>query len=221
MVQTSTPYSMRSTEGNRSMTGKTEVTSCEKAAFIHPTASLFGKIRLGDGISIWHNAVIRAEVNTVEIGSYTNIQDFVMIHVGFNHGVRIGPYCSITHHATIHGAVIGENCLIGINSTVMDGCNIGPNCVIGAGAVIPENTSVPINSVVVGVPARVVGQRDNFVANRLNAFAYYQNAIAYKRGNYRVWSSNAYRAAETAERRRLESLTHEVNLLNEKPIEDE
>ncbi len=212
---------MRSTEGNQRMTGRTESISSEKATFIHPTASLFGKIHLGEGSSIWHNAVIRAEVHAVEIGPYTNIQDFVMIHVGFSHGVRIGPYCSIAHHATIHGAVVGENCLIGINSTVMDGCNIGPNCVIGAGAVVPENTSVPSDSVVVGIPAQAVGRRDNFVANRLNAFAYYQNAMGYKRGNYRVWASNEYRAAETAERRRLDSLIHEDDALNEKQIEDE
>ncbi len=136
-----------------------------------------------------------------------------MLHAG----VRIGAYCSITHHATIHGATIGENCLIGSNATVMDGCRIGANCVIGAGAVLIEGTEVPDNAVVVGVPAKVVARRDNFVANRLNAFAYYHNAFGYAfayhhnafgygRGDHRVWASAAYARTEAAECERLEAM---------------
>ena len=177
----------------------------DNPAFVHPSAHLHGRVRLGEGVSVWANAVIRAEVNEVDIGPYTNIQDFVMIHVDFGRGVRIGPYCSITHHAIVHGSTIGANCLIGLNATIMDGCEIGDTCVIGGGALVREGTQIPANSIAVGVPARIIGSREHFVSNRVNAFAYYRNALGYAAGDHRVWASAEYAAAESAESARLEA----------------
>lgn len=195
MHPTSTPCSMPSNEA----TNKTDEVAADGApsgaAFVHPSATIHGDVHSGEGSSVWVNAVISAEIHAVHIGSYANVQDFVMIHVR----VRIGAYCSITHHTTIHGATIGENCLIGINATVINGCRIGANCVIGAGAALIEGTEVSDNAVVVGVPAKVVARRGNCVANRLNAFAYHCNAFGYGRGDYRVWASAAYARAEAAE----------------------
>ena len=177
----------------------------DNPAYVHPSANLHGRVRLAKGVSVWANAVIRAEVHAVDIGPYTNIQDFVMIHVDFGRGVRIGAYCSITHHAIVHGSTIGANCLIGLNATIMDGCVIGDNCVIGGGALVREGTQVPANSIAVGVPARIVGPREHYVANRMNAFAYYRNALGYAAGDQRVWASDEYAALESAERARLEA----------------
>ncbi len=177
----------------------------DNPAYVHPSATLHGRIRLAEGASVWANTVIRAEVHDVDIGAFTNLQDFVMVHVDFGSGVRIGPYCSITHHAVVHGSTIGANCLIGLNATIMDGCVIGDNCIVGAGALLREGTEVPANSIAVGVPARIIGPRENFVANRVNAFAYYRNALAYAAGDHRVWASAEYAAAEAAERARLEA----------------
>ena len=120
----------------------------DSPAFVHPSATLHGRVRLAEGASVWPNAVIRAEVHDVDIGAFTNVQDFVMVHVDFGGGVRIGPYCSITHHAVVHGSMIGANCLIGLNATIMDGCVIGDNCVIGAGALCAPRAprSPPIRS---------------------------------------------------------------------------
>ena len=177
----------------------------DNPAYVHPTATLHGRIHLAEGASVWANAVIRAEVNEVDVGAFTNVQDFVMIHVDFGRGVRIGPYCSITHHAVVHGATIGANCLIGLNATIMDGCVIGENSVVGAGALVREGTQVPANSIAVGVPARIIGPRDAFVANRMNAFAYYRNALGYAAGDHRAWASTEYAADEAAERARLEA----------------
>ena len=87
----------------------------------------------------------------------------------------------------------------------MDGCVIGDNCVIGGGALVREGTQVPDNSIAVGVPARIIGPRDNYLANRINAFAYYRNALGYAAGDHRVWASAEYAAAQTAERARLEA----------------
>ena len=94
-------------------------------AYIHESAWLYGKVTVEEGASIWINAAARAEHKEIVIGAYTNIQDFVMLHIGDATPTLIGSHCSITHHCTIHGCTIGDNCLIGINSTIMDGCVIG------------------------------------------------------------------------------------------------
>lgn len=136
-----------------------------------PGVQIYGDVRLvGPGISLWPNVVARAESEYVEIGAYTNIQDLCMLHIGGG-PTRIGEYCSITHHCTIHGATIGNNCLIGINATVMDDAVVGDNCIIAGNSIIREGTIIPDNSIVAGFPAKVVAQRNNYVANKLNALA--------------------------------------------------
>jgi len=158
-------------------------------AFIHPSALLFGRVKVYQGVSIWPYAVIRSEVHEVVIGEKTNIQDFVMIHVGLQSGTHIGNNCSITHHCTLHGCTIGDNCLIGINSTIMDGCVIGNNCILAGHTFLREGTVVPDNSIVMGAPGKVFKTRDCGEANRLNAHAYHENALAYaRRGHHRRWS---------------------------------
>lgn len=163
-------------------------------AFIHPTACLYGKVTMEEGASAWIHMAVRAETQEVVVGRFTNLQDFVMVHVGYDTPTVIGAYCSIAHHCTIHGCRIGDNCLIGINSTVMDGAVIGDNCVIGGHTLITEGTVVPDNSVVVGTPGRVIKARNSFVANRANALLYHRNALAYARGDHRAWTGPDYDA---------------------------
>ena len=160
----------------------------KEPAFIHPSALLYGKVIVHKDVSIWPYAVVRAEMNEVVIGEKTNIQDFVMIHIGIQTGVYIGSNCSITHHCTLHGCTIGDNCLIGISSTVMDGCVIGNNCIVAGHTFLKENTVIPDNSIVMGAPGKVVKTRDCGKDNRLNAMLYYENALAYQNGDYRRWS---------------------------------
>lgn len=164
----------------------------QHAAWIAPSAELYGDIRLAQGVSIWPKVVMRAESTFIEIGAYSNIQDFVMIHYGSGSPSVIGRYCSITHHVTVHGASVGDCCLIGINATLMDGSVIGANSIVAGHSIVREGTVIPPNSIVAGVPAKVVGERNNALANRLNAAAYYENALAYARGNYRRWSESGY-----------------------------
>lgn len=159
----------------------------DEPAFIHPSVQIYGKVRVGRAASIWPNTVIRAENYEVVIGEMTNIQDFVMIHVGDRAGTFIGANCSITHHVTLHGCRIGDNCLVGINATLMDNCQIGDNCIVGAGAVLTAGTKIADNSIVVGAPAKAIKTRNNYVANRLNAWMYQVNAQAYREGNHRGW----------------------------------
>lgn len=172
-------------------------------AFIHPTTLIYGKVTIGPGSSTWANTVIRAENDEVVIGANTNVQDFTMIHVGSSTSAIIGDNCSVTHHCTMHGCVIEDDCLIGINATVMDGAVIGANSIVAGGAFVTEGTIVPENSIVAGVPAKVVKTRNNRDANRYNAILYNLNAVAYARGEHRAWDDPAT-VAEAG--RRLEAL---------------
>lgn len=172
-------------------------------AFIHPTTLIYGKVTIGPGSSTWANTVIRAENDEVVIGANTNVQDFTMIHVGSATSAIIGDNCSVTHHCTVHGCVIEDDCLIGINATIMDGAVIGANTIVAGGAFVTEGTIVPENSIVAGIPAKVVKTRNNRDANRYNAILYNLNAVAYARGEHRAWDDPAI-VAEAG--RRLEAL---------------
>lgn len=157
----------------------------DPSVYIHETAFLYGKITMGADSSIWPNVVMRAELYEISIGQRTNIQDFVMIHVGVETPTIIGDDCSITHHATLHGCSIGNNCLIGINATLMDGSIIGNNSIIAGHAIITENSVFPDNAIIAGAPAKQIATRDCGEANRLNAAFYVKNAQNYNRGVYR------------------------------------
>ncbi len=171
----------------------------DKPAFIHETALVYGHVHIGEGASLWPYVVVRSEMHEVRIGARTNIQDFVMIHVGNTTPTIIGVNCSITHHCTIHGAEIGDNCLIGINATLMDGVKIGANSIVAGHSIVTEGTVIPENSIVAGSPAKVIKTRDNRVANIMNAAFYFENAKAYARGDHRVTDREEFRQAMTAE----------------------
>ena len=164
-------------------------------AFIHETALVYGKVTIGEGASLWPYVVIRSEMHEVVIGERTNIQDFVMIHVGNETPTVIGGNCSITHHVTVHGAEVGDNCLIGINATLMDGSKIGKNSIVAGHSIITEGTEFPPNSIIAGSPAKRVKERDNRVANIMNARFYYENALAYASGDHRVTERESFRKA--------------------------
>lgn len=175
-------------------------------AFVHDSAHLYGRVTVEEHASVWVNVVARAEHKQIVIGAYTNIQDFVMLHIGDRSDTIIGSHCSITHHCTIHGCTIGDNCLIGINATIMDGCVIGENSIVGGHAFLKEGTIVPPNSIVMGAPGKVTRTQNNFIRNRLNAFAYYKNALAYASGNYRAWDDAHFPPAMLAEMQHLSAL---------------
>ena len=182
----------------------------DNPAFIHETVEIYGKAIIGEGVSIWPRVVIRAETSENIIGPYSNLQDFVLVHIGSSKGTTIGAHCSITHKATVHGCTIGDNCLIGINATVMDDVVIGDNCIVAGHSIIAEGTQIPANSIVAGVPGTVVKSRNNFVANRLNAFVYNYNGKAYAKGDHRAWDTEQFRKLYAAEQA---SLTAELAAL--------
>jgi carbonic anhydrase/acetyltransferase-like protein (isoleucine patch superfamily) len=148
-------------------------------AFIHDTALLYGKISIGNGSSVWPYVVMRCEAAEIRIGEMSNIQDFVMIHYGSGSPTIVGDYCSITHHVTLHGCEIGDNCLIGINATIMDGAKIGAGSVVAGNAIVTEGAEFPPNSIIGGVPAKRLAERDSSNANRSNAHFYHEIALGY------------------------------------------
>ena len=179
--------------------------SIDPSVYVAASAEIYGAVRIGAESSIWPKVVIRAETNGIEIGRYTNLQDFVMVHVGFEHSTRIGDFCSITHHTTVHGCTIEDDCLVGINSVVMDGAVIGRGSIVAGGAMIKEGDVFGPGSIIGGVPAKKIAERDASRANRMNAWQYHWNAQAYKRGQHRAWAGQEYQAWLKEIARKLES----------------
>lgn len=160
--------------------------SFDDSVWIHPTALLHGQIQLDAQVSVWPNAVMRSEIHHIHIGARSNIQDFVMVHVGYRTPTVVGEDCSITHHATLHGCEIGDRCLVGINATIMDGARIGDNSIVAGHSIVTENSVFPENSIIAGVPAKCVKTLDNSAANIANARFYVLNAEHYARGIERL-----------------------------------
>ncbi|ANI89948.1 gamma carbonic anhydrase family protein [Arachidicoccus ginsenosidimutans] len=125
--------------------------------FIAPTATIVGDVTIGNDCSVWFNAVIRGDVNSITIGNKVNIQDGVMVHCTYEKTKTvIGNNVSIGHRAIIHGCTIHDNVLIGMGAIVMDNCLIHSNSIIAAGAVVLENTIVEEGAIYAGVPAKKV-----------------------------------------------------------------
>lgn len=123
--------------------------------FLAENATLIGDVQMGDQCSVWYQAVIRGDVNTIRIGNRVNIQDGVVIHGTFEKSATsIGNDVSIGHNAIVHGCSIEDKVLIGMGSIIMDDCLIGSGSVIAAGSVVPKNTKVPPGSVYAGIPAK-------------------------------------------------------------------
>jgi carbonic anhydrase/acetyltransferase-like protein (isoleucine patch superfamily) len=125
------------------------------SAYVDPSAQVIGDVVLGEQASIWMNAVVRGDVNSIRIGAASNIQDCVVLHGMRNlYPVIIGERCTIGHNATVHGCVLEDDVLIGIGAVVLNDAHIGAGSIIAAGAVIPEHTIIPPRSLVAGVPGR-------------------------------------------------------------------
>ena len=125
--------------------------------FIAPNATIVGQVTTGKDCSIWFNAVIRGDVNTITMGNKVNVQDGAVIHCTYlKHPTVIGNNVSIGHNALVHGCTLHDNVLVGMGAIVMDGCIVQSNSIIAAGAVVLENTVVEAGSIYAGVPAKKV-----------------------------------------------------------------
>ena len=127
------------------------------SCFLAPNATVVGDVVMGEDCSIWFNAVVRGDVNSIRIGNKVNVQDGACIHCTYEKTkVFIGNNVSIGHHALVHGCTLADNVLIGMGAIVMDNVVVGENCIIAAGAVVLEGTVVPPGTIYAGVPAKKV-----------------------------------------------------------------
>jgi carbonic anhydrase/acetyltransferase-like protein (isoleucine patch superfamily) len=125
--------------------------------FIAPNATIVGDVIMGDDCSIWFNAVLRGDVNSIRLGNKVNVQDGAVIHCTYQKTKAIvGNNVSIGHNAIVHGCVIEDNVLVGMGAIVMDNARIGSNSIIAAGAVVLENTVVEPGTIYAGIPAKKV-----------------------------------------------------------------
>ncbi len=127
-----------------------------QSVFVAPGASVIGNVTCGDRVSIWYSTVVRGDVDRIEIGADSNIQDGAVLHGTLDEWpVLIGERVSIGHRATVHGCILEDDVLVGMGATVLDGARVGKGSLIGAGAVVREGAIIPPNSLVVGVPGLV------------------------------------------------------------------
>ena len=140
--------------------------SIDASAFIHPQAFVCGDVTLGARVSVWPTAVVRGDTAPIAIGDDSNVQDGTVVHV--DHGVpcTIGARVAIGHRAIVHGATVEDDCLIAMGAILLNRVHVGRGSIVGAGAVCTEGLGIPPNSLVLGVPARVVRELPESVAER-------------------------------------------------------
>jgi gamma-carbonic anhydrase len=125
------------------------------SAYVAPNATVLGDVILEAHSSVWYGCVLRGDINSILIGEGTNVQDNTVVHLADDYGVRVGKYSTIGHAAIIHACDIGDECLIGMGATVLDGARIGDHCIVGANALVTQRFVAPPGSMILGAPAKV------------------------------------------------------------------
>jgi carbonic anhydrase/acetyltransferase-like protein (isoleucine patch superfamily) len=137
-----------------------------------------GKVNIGEKSSVWFNAVVRGDIEPLNIGKCSNIQDNCVLHSSKGYPLNIGNLVSVGHAAVLHGCTVEDNCIIGMNATVLNGATIKKNSIVGAGAVVTEGREFPEKSLIIGVPANAVRtlQKDEIENIKDNAVRYVEMA---------------------------------------------
>ena len=140
--------------GQRFLSNRLDI---DPTAWVAPGAVLVGQVRLGAAASVWYGAVLRGDLEPIEIGARSNVQDLSVVHVDRGFPVSIGVGVTIGHRTVIHGCTIGDDALIGMGAVLLNGCRIGRGALIAAGAVVLEGFEVPEGAIAAGVPAKLRG----------------------------------------------------------------
>ncbi|HQU51231.1 MAG TPA: gamma carbonic anhydrase family protein, partial [Casimicrobiaceae bacterium] len=153
-------------------------------AGVAPTATVIGRVELGAESSVWWGSVIRADNDPIVIGARCNIQDGAVLHTDEGVPMRLGDGVSVGHQAMLHGCIVGDGALIGIQAVVLNGARIGRNCLVGAGALLTEGKEFPDGALIVGSPAKVVRMLtpEQIEGIRHNERDYVENALRYVAG---------------------------------------
>jgi carbonic anhydrase/acetyltransferase-like protein (isoleucine patch superfamily) len=128
----------------------------DPTAYVAPQAVIIGDVRLAAQSSVWPTAVLRGDINFIEIGEGSNIQDGSIVHLAEDLPVRVGKLVTVGHRAILHACTVEDNCLIGMGATILDGAVIGSGSIVGAHALVTKGTHIPPGSLVMGTPAKVV-----------------------------------------------------------------
>lgn len=156
-----------------------------ESTYVDKTAVIIGDVKIGKNCGVYPYAVIRGDENSIEIDDGSNIQDCCVIHVNPEYKTKIGKNVSIGHAAMIHGATIEDDCIIGIHATVLNGAKIGSGSIIGANALVTQEMQIPENSLVLGVPGKIVKQDEKYREQaRLNAETYMKLSKEHKEGKH-------------------------------------
>ena len=126
-----------------------------QGVFLADGAIVVGDVALGDGSSVWFNAVLRGDINLVQVGRHTNVQDNAVLHVASEWPCVVGDFVTIGHSAVVHACRVGDETLIGMGAVVLDGAEVGAQCIVGAKALVTQGMSIPDGSLVVGAPAKI------------------------------------------------------------------
>ena len=149
-----------------------------KDCYLAENATVVGDVIMGDGCSIWFNAVLRGDVNSIRIGNHVNIQDGSVVHTLYEKSVvEIGDYVSIGHNVTVHGAKINNYALIGMGATLLDYAEVGEGAIVAAGALVLSNTKIPPFTLWAGVPAKFVKNVAPEQSNEMNRKIAHQYAM--------------------------------------------
>jgi carbonic anhydrase/acetyltransferase-like protein (isoleucine patch superfamily) len=155
------------------------------STYIDKTAVIIGNVKIEKDCGVFPGAVIRGDQNEIDIQDGANVQDNCVIHCDKDHPVKIGKNVTIGHCAMVHGATIEDNCLIGINCTILNGAKIGKGSIIGANALVKADMIVPKNSLVLGIPGKVIKQDEEFEKSAIkNAEIYKKVSKNHKKGKY-------------------------------------
>lgn len=150
--------------------------------YLAENATIVGDVIMGEGCSIWFNAVLRGDVNSIRIGNHVNIQDGAVLHTLYQKSViEVGDYVSVGHNVTIHGATVKDYALIGMGATVLDGAVVGEGAIVAAGALVLSNTIIEPNTIWAGVPAKFVKKVDSEQSKEIN------QRIAHNYAMYASW----------------------------------
>jgi len=154
----------------------------DPTAWVAPNATLIGDVTIGPKASVWYGAVLRGDMDRIVLGAGSNLQDNVVVHTDWGVPTMIGENVGVGHLAIVHGAIVGDGCLVGMGAKLLNHSVLGPGAFLAAGAVLLEGAEIPAGHVAMGVPAKDRGEMQPELAERVrsNAFGYQELSARYR-----------------------------------------
>lgn len=149
-----------------------------RGVFVAPGACIIGRVTIKEGSSVWFNTVLRADINEINIGKFTNIQDNAVVHVDPGFPTVVGDFVLVGHRAILHGCTVADGALIGMGAVLLDGARVGEGALVAAGAVVREGDEVPAGTLAAGTPARVIRKLEAKEIDRIRQASRFYASLA-------------------------------------------